>query len=544
MEFGFDRNAAFRPLCGQNACPTFGRSSPRGKDLLSPKKDSHKLDWYILSFLKKTVILPFMSYTKPRLLKTFFLILISTGLAPVYGETKQKTLQLSEKEVLKIVLSTSPFIQKIKLENQKNLSQLQEIRYSLSQWNAFSSWNQSQKKNPEISFFESREENSKSFNLGLEKLFPYGLSLKSVYSDFNINQKHSDFLKRVQAPEQIYRKNFHIELKAGLQESLSQHWLLQNLQKGRESNDWLYYERAEELALQSAGQYWKTYLAWITYNQSKEGLQTYRQLVKQIQNKKRYGFLKPGERPQILAEYENIQQEVDKQEQNYKKEKQSLFLLLKRNPGEYNIYFKEEKPNPPPSFSKIDIEKIRTLKIKENQIHEQKLKLKSSQAKLFPNIQFLGKRGFIPGDANRENLSFSQKESFYELGFNIRWNLFSKSYYEKVNQEKYLLEEQKIDREILKQELKNQIQSIQKDILISYKNVNRSNRSNNYQKKAFKELKRSFDQGRVDIFELINTESKLRESEIRKKMALSDYSLLILQNLALRDQLVENYFKP
>ncbi|MCZ0933160.1 MAG: hypothetical protein OXJ52_08420, partial [Oligoflexia bacterium] len=59
----------------------------------------------------------------------------------------------------------------------------------------------------------------------------------------------------------------------------------------------------------------------------------------------------------------------------------------------------------------------------------------------------------------------------------------------------------------------------------------------------FRELKKSFDQGRVDIFELINVENKLRESEIKKKRALSEYSLLLLQMLALRDQLVEGYLK-
>ena len=165
----------------------------------------------------------------------------------------------------------------------------------------------------------------------------------------------------------------------------------------------------------------------------------------------------------------------------------------------------------------MKIENTRIIKIKENQIIKQELKLKTSKARLFPNIQFLSKGGFIPGSAVSKKLSFSSNQSFYELGVSLNWLLFSKSVYEKVNQDKYNLEENKIDIEISKQELKNKISSLEKEILISYKNVSRAKKSNNYQKKAFRELQRSFTQGRVDVFELINTESKLRESEIRKK---------------------------
>ncbi|MDE0091906.1 MAG: TolC family protein, partial [Oligoflexia bacterium] len=288
------------------------------------------------------------------------------------------------------------------------------------------------------------------------------------------------------------------------------------------------------------GQYWKTYLAHIAYQQAQEGLKTYKKLVHQINNKKKYNFLNPGERPQILAEYQSIQQSTDQQKQNYEKEKKALFLLLKKSPGEYDIVFKEEKISPPPSFSKLKIENIRAVKIKDSQISQQKLKLKTKQSLLFPSFQLSGKGGLIPAGSSSD-LEFSSKQSFYEFGASLSWPLFSKSFYEKVNQEKYQLEENKIDFEITKQELKNQLSQLEKEIAVSYKNIERANKATRYQKQAFRELQKSFEQGRVDIFELINVENKLRESEIKKKRALSEYSLLILQMLALRDQLVDDY---
>ena len=454
-------------------------------------------------------------------------------------KTAKKTLKLSQKKVLKEVLSSSPYIQKIKLARHKQKSRLLEQKYSFSDWSVFSSWNQSERKNPQITAFESKQKETQIWSAGLEKKLPYGLNISSAYNHSNESQINSEFLKTIQ-PTEIHRKNLSLELKAHLTSALNQYWSLKSIEQMQTANDWLYYEQAEQLALKTAGQYWKTYLSYIAYQQAQEGLKTYRKLVRQIQDKKKYNFLNPGERPQVLAEYQNIQQFADTQKQHYEKEKKTLFLSLKKDPEKYDIVFEKESPTSFPSFPKIKLENTRAIKMKSSQISQQKLKLKTRQSLLFPGLQFSGKGGWIPAGTSSD-LEFSPKQSFYELGVSLSWPLFSKSFYEKVNQEKYQLEENKIDLEIAKQELKNQMIQLKKELAVSYKNIKRSLSSARYQKQAFKELRRSFDQGRVDIFELINIENKLRESEIKKKRALSEYSLLILQMQALRDQLVESY---
>ena len=454
-------------------------------------------------------------------------------------DSHKKTLRLSQKKFLKETLSFSPYMQKIELSVKKQKSQLLEQKYSFSDWSMLSGWNQSERKNPQISAFESKEKETQRWSLGLRKKLLYGLNISSAYTHFNESQINSDFLKNIQ-PGNIYRKNLSLELKANLSSALNQYWSLEAIQQGQTANDWLYFEQVEQLVLKSAGQYWKTYLAYVAYQQAQKGLKTYKKLVRQINNKKKYNFLNPGERPQILAEYQNIQQFADQQKQNYAKEKKALFLFLKKNPDKYQIVFEEENPAPPPSLSKTRIENTRAIKIKNSQISQQKLKLMTQKSLLFPSLQFFGKGGLIPASASSD-LTFSTKQSFYEIGVSLSWPLFSKSFYEKVNQEKYQLEENKIDFEISKQELKNQLSQLEKEIAVSYKNIERAKKSALYQKQAFRELKRSFEQGRVDIFELISIENKLRESEIKKKSALSEYSFLILQMLALTDQLVDDY---
>ena len=458
----------------------------------------------------------------------------------IQASSKPKTFKLSQKKFLKELMSSSPYMQKIKIRARKQKSQLLEKKHSFSDWSLLSSWNQSERKTPQVTIFESKKKETQNWSLGLQKKLLYGLNINSVYNQSQESQIHSDFLQRVQQPNKIYRKNLSLELTAGLSSALGQYWTLDRIEQMQTANDWLYYEQAEQLALKSAGQYWKTYLAYMTYQQAQQGLKTYKKLVRQINDKKKYNFLNPGERPQILAEYQNIQQWTDKQKQNYEKEKKALFLLLKKQPKKYNLVFEDEKPVPLPSFSKIEIENTRAVKIKNSQVSQQKLALMTKQSLLFPNLQFSGKTGWIPGGISSD-LEFSSNHSFYEIGVSLSWPLFSRSFYEKVNQEKYQLEENKIDLEIAKQELKNQLLQLEKEMSVSYKNIERANQAAKYQKQAFKELQRSFDQGRVDVFELINIENKLRESEIKKKKALSEYSLLLLQRLALRDQLVDDY---
>ena len=44
--------------------------------------------------------------------------------------------------------------------------------------------------------------------------------------------------------------------------------------------------------------------------------------------KKNYNFLNPGERPQVLAEYENIKQAIDKHKAKLRKRRKSSFNLF------------------------------------------------------------------------------------------------------------------------------------------------------------------------------------------------------------------------
>lgn len=458
-----------------------------------------------------------------------------------YSNQKQKNLILSEQDFLKEALSISPYFKKIKLENQKRSSQILQAKYALSNWSFISNWNQTEKKNPTIDSFLSQESQTKNWNLALQKKIPYGLSLSSSYANISEKSVNASFLKQFK-PESIYRKNLNLELKANLTESISHFWLINSWNQSINVNKLSYQEQLEDLAIKALKQYWTAYNAWVNLKQTKESLKTYRKLVLQTDNKIKYNFLQPGERPQILAEYQNIQKLKDIAKQNYEKEEKALLIFLKKNPDGYYITFKNQTLKKPPNFSKIQPEQTRIMKIQKKLIQNQKLKLKVQQSSLFPSFELIGRKGWMPADTT-PNLSFSSAPGFYEMGLSLKWIVFSKSFYERVNQEKYQLKENEIEFEISKQELKNNMKLLEEQVKLAYKNITRMKKANNYQKQAFRELKNAFNQGRVDIFQLIQTEKQMRASEVQKINSMGEYSLALASLQALRDELLTKYIK-
>ena len=460
------------------------------------------------------------------------------------GEKKQKLL-LSTEQFLKEVLSSSPYIKKIKFSVEKSKAQILQSKYSLSDWGLYSEWKKNSAKNPSIDKFLSRESEIQNFMIGLTKKLPYGFKFNSAYVDLKEESSNEGFLKQFK-PELIYRKNLSLELKTNLTESITHFWLLKSFEKTLSIQDLSYYERAELLVLEALTQYWKTYLSYMKLQQAKSSLQIYKRLVRETNKKQIYSFLQPGERPQILAEYQNIQAGLDLSEQNYKKEIAKLFLYLKKDSKNQELVFDSNSlskvPKKVASFKKVELEKTRAFQIQKRGLENQKLNLSVQKSSLFPSVELLGKKAWTPASESSQ-LSFSSQQGFYELGLSLKWALFSKSFYQRVAQKEYELEENLIDFKIAKKELENQIFLTEEKLKTTYKNIERTKKANKYRKKTFQELKTSFNQGRTDTFQLIQAEKQLRESEVQKAMALSEYSLSLAGLLALRDELIEKYMK-
>ena len=457
---------------------------------------------------------------------------------------RASALTLSQDYVIKRVLSASPHIKKIRLKKKGATALLEGQKHSLYEWNIVSGLQTGQKKPPRTSPFEPLKQTDKALSFGVEKKLPLGLSFKTLYTDSFSDRRNNDILRQVQAPDSIYRESLSLELNMDLLRNIlgrEERTALHLLSIGKSQAERQALETAEELVLKAVGGYWSSYRAYIALEQMKEGLKTYRQLVREIRDKKKYQFLKPGEAPGVLAEYENLKQEVSVKEQIYKDELKALFVILKINPKQDFVSFDIEPPEASPPFKPPEGQNIRSLQILQEQIRERELRVKQARTAFLPRVRLKGKAGLLAGgiSLNRKEL-FSGDRRSYELSLNLLYNPFSKRAVEKLKQEQYNLEESKTDLEILKKETENLIASLKERRQNARANFQRAGLAGKYQQQAFQELKISFSQGRADVFELIRAAAKLREAEIRKAGFLSEYYLLTARLAALSDRLVSD----
>ena len=459
----------------------------------------------------------------------------------------EQPLLLSQDYVIKKVLSSGLFTRKAELQKKQMISGFREQKYQIYDLNVLSRFNKLNRENPGISPFEPLEEDSQVFTLGLEKKLNWGLSIKTLYSDFSRDTVNSEFLTRTTAPTFNYKKNLSLELNVDLLKNIlgfQERTAFSIIEAGEQITEWKYMEETEHLVLKAAGQYWKTYAAWAAFEQQQKGLQTYNRLIREIKRKTKYQFLKPGEGPQTFVEYENIKRKIRTAEQEYKNQLKKLFVLLNIEVGNQKIAFSEEPLHSPSLLHSLKIEHLRPFKIMKEKIKEQEWNLKLAQSEFLPSLQFQTKTGLLSGGtlrSSRRDTLFPSENSFYELGLSFLYPLFSKSVFSRVEKVKYKLEENRIDFSILKKEIQNQMDLLRSQIQVTYDNFKSINKALKYQEQAFSEIRKSFYQGRIDVFELILVENKLRELEMEKARALGKHFLTVLQWKALADQLVEHY---
>ena len=271
----------------------------------------------------------------------FFLFLI--GLLFSLSLSAKQKLTLSEEDFLKAVMNSSPQINKLKAKKKKTKSQILMEKHSFFDWDLNSSWINKKAQHPEVTKFKPKSQETQNFQIGLKKNLPYGLGLSYSYLDSEEQSSVAEGVNKPWITPSLYSKDMQFEISSDLLRVVTDHWLISSFNKSVDMNDKKHFEDAEQTLIGALSQYWKTYIAFVRLREEKKGLKTYKKLVSQIRNKQKYNFLQPGERPQILAEYQNIQKSREEAEQAYEEEERALLLFLKKDPSQEYFSFSSEK---------------------------------------------------------------------------------------------------------------------------------------------------------------------------------------------------------
>lgn len=299
----------------------------------------------------------------------------------------------------------------------------------------------------------------------------------------------------------------------------------------------------ETVALEGVRQYWLAATAEIALKESQKSLQAYKKLTDDVRRKTRLGQTIPGDLPQVLAEYELRTQAVKSAEVEFLKARQDLITLLNL-PTDSQIQFSPvQNIGALPAGVEKNIEETRSVQSQKLKAEAAQEALEASESAQTVNVKFIG-RAFTSGVNENQDRAFDQLMSGtrpqYYAGLRVEYNFGSNIQEETILNRKMTrdLEHTRLRRQI--SETHDQLDQASRNLKASYEIAQSAESQKKFLQQAYNELKRSYDQGRIDISILIGAINRYFEGEIAFSRALGNYSVAQAEWLASRDELVSD----
>ena len=368
----------------------------------------------------------------------------------------------------------------------------------------------------------------------LQKKWAYGFTSSILYP--------SSELAFISPQSALTENKFILNLEQNLLRNFfgrSDRLLLDSANYKYEERSFLRKKEMRQIVHKAAELFWKGLLIETHLKQIKTAAKDYKELASAARQKEQLGHSKPGEIPQILSEYENYlnqQNTLSNQLQNFKKGLK-VFLQTERS----NFTFQNKKlPGLPKNKNIKDTNSLDLLKEVEARFKAVASQTQAQKYFYLPYLKLTAQAGFSEKkDFSNMMKSPSDFKNMY-IGFELiypfpRWKKHSSL----LAQE----EEARLQYESSKQSLSHQLDSSWLDVKTYRKSMLASKKILNLQKKALKEIRQAYLQGRTPIDFLISAQKRFISSYLENISAQKQYSLSWIKYHSLRNQLLERYLK-
>lgn len=395
--------------------------------------------------------------------------------------------------------------------------------------------------------FNISDQKTGQFSSNLQKAFLTGTNLKLeyLYTGIDINPSETTTIQlpdtattnvNLSIEQDLIQNIFGMEDRAKL--AVARHQV--DLAKARLT------EEKEDLIIQAIDQFWQTYISQLSLKLKQETKKDYKSLVKVTRSKKNYSYTRPGELNQILAELETANQEVLLQKTNYENKLQQLLNLL-NNQKYQTVRLKEPSSLPanPPPLSKELEQTPRTVQLLQKKFFIQQEQSKILKSQTWPKVKLFASYGLGGQAENRDeafkNL-FDQRNQQYSYGIKLHYSIpSSRIYRKKTAIRKQALEASRLELEITKKDFNRLMQFTESDLNTLYQAIKSSEKIYKLRKLSYKQIRKAYLQGRLDVFQLIQAKKNSQASEIEHVTLLSRYHQALAYAYALRDELLNKY---
>ena len=469
----------------------------------------------------------------------FFILIYALFIAPVFAKNPVFSMDTFIKEVLKNSLE----YQQIQAQKTSALKPLFLAKARLDwSWTAGTGKGRLEQK-PFAPTDPSLQENN-SFFTGLEKSFLTGTHLKIQYSHLFLENEFPQNTPAL-APESA-KEDFKLGIEQDLIRNIfgyEDRTQLNIAKRQVEMAQIKLAESTEDLILKAVSQFWESYISQLSLYLKKRTRDDYRSLAKITRSKNRIGYVRPGELGQILAELEKAKQEWLLQKTDYEDKVQSLLNLLNNTKYKQLILKPKSFPSAPPVINDKLNKTPRTVELlrKNLMIYEEELKQQKSAR--WPRLKLYGSYGLIGQGPKFDQAMDNFKESNnYSYGIKIHYPIPSSSVRRKrtaIHQEQVTAGE--LDLEITKKEFNRQIKFTKDNLNTLYTAVKSSKKIYKLRSQSYKQIRKAYLQGRLNVFELISAKTKSQSSEIEHAILMGQYYKAFAYAQALRDNLIKQY---
>ena len=457
-------------------------------------------------------------------------------------------LNISEEFAVQTALKNSLESKKIQSE-QKSYNLVLSEAESFLDWQIFTQFDSKTKQQNTLNFFENPLQKNQNFSLGIDKYFLTGTNVLLLYSHiYSDRQFNTEFTKISDSPTTVFTQQIGLKIEQDI--SLfgyadRRRWNIARLKAEQQKLKLM--EEKENLILKTVQQFWATYTQWLGLQLQITKQKDYRNLLRVTKEKNKYGYIKPGELYQIQAEWEKVKQDNFLQQTEYQDELAKLLDLMNIPPSNKKVKFIIARTPPPPS-NKWNIPKNprKTALLKKNFLI-QKERLQLQKTSTYPVVKLFG--SYNIGGYETDFFSAwkglkDRNTQDYSVGVKLSYPFSTSSVRKKrVELSKQALSATKWEWKIGEQEFERLTDELKRNLTSLYSAVKSSEKIRRLRAKSYKEIRKAFLQGRLDVFQLIQAKNFALQSEIKKAVFMSLYYESLTYALALQDELIPSYIK-
>lgn len=301
-------------------------------------------------------------------------------------------------------------------------------------------------------------------------------------------------------------------------------------------------EDTEGLVLDSLRAYWNTYVAQTQLQDATEARERYQGLIKAVQRRGRFGLDKGGEYAQVMADAVEADTAVKNASITYLRLLSDLSIRMQQE-FKADLVFKVDPLVPSvPKLQPVKIETLRSYRNYESQLETSRRRIETSRSAVAPKLDLVAKaasNGFDEKASAAYSELASGKKPTYQVGLEFAMPLDSSNVRAELAAADLDLAQKTLNAKVLLENTKSNLEISNRNVEQAFIAATNAVESEKFRARTVREQDVEYRNGRLPLFNLLDTYRKYFDSQARKVRAVGDYHIALNQLAADRDELVK-----